>query len=378
MSLLKLFAATAIVAAFVIVCDFRLNEDGSSVTISYNPPPVMIRGHSSSASGITAEESLEEEEEELRTNSKTVQILKVSDFPDRPVSPFEERFKRSHGGAFKPLPPWASKRFFFWKDEVPDGKSVCLVHVGKAGGSTVQCALGFRLHCDGEMRFPSGLLPHYTTHLFHANIDNCWDDMGYYLFTVRNPIERMKSWFAYEKPGGASEAAWMRDRQSLYVDCPFPTLNDLAERGLDFTVHDVSDECHFRAHRAVRGIERIGNHAYYNYRYYLEAIKDSANITAIRQEHMVEDWNSMEQLLGGSDNAVRAFPRKNFHDRDPKDDYLSEKAQMLLCHALCDDIQAYKTILQRAINLSPSDVEDTMADLRKSCPIEADLTVCTK
>ena len=43
----------------------------------------------------------------------------------------------------------------------------------------------------------------------------------------------------------------------------------------------------------------------------------------------------------------------------------------MLCAALCHEIQIYKTILQRAINLNASDYEQSLQELAATCPIQA-------
>ena len=86
-------------------------------------------------------------------------------------------------------------------------QQICLVHVGKAGGSTLGCMLGFSLHCDDNTAAAAdanstiaeendggggggeeendktktsqlqlkGLLPIATTHVFHRGVNDCAD-----------------------------------------------------------------------------------------------------------------------------------------------------------------------------------------------------------
>eukprot|EP00956_Cyclotella_meneghiniana_P044087 scaffold301518_cov109-Cyclotella_meneghiniana.AAC.2 len=114
------------------------------------------------------------------------------------------------------LPQWAIKSppstLYPPPYTIPASKRVCLVHVGKTAGSTVGCRLGFNLHCERDRTVAPGLLPRYTTHMFHTNVYDCPDDdtanvdgdsdstTGYYLFVVRNPLTRIQSAFSYDKP----------------------------------------------------------------------------------------------------------------------------------------------------------------------------------
>jgi hypothetical protein len=176
-------------------------------------------------------------------NIPHVVTLRAADFPPRPPSPFEQRRPKQE------LPEWAIKPFFFRK-AVPT--RICFVHVGKAGGSSLGCSLGFQLHCQKEMKYPRGLLPAYTTNLIHTNVNDCSMDMDYYMFSIRDPLERIRSWYVYDKK-------WL---DGLRQDCGFKTLNDLAELGLK---KNSSVLCVNRAKRAIRGEEKFGKHAYHNY-----------------------------------------------------------------------------------------------------------------
>jgi len=454
--------------------DSKINDEYDAPSFDgMENPPVIYQSDAVAkiAAENAAEKKTEQEEEEERyygndnvkiksaeTSATTattgkgagVYIYREEDFEPEPLSPYELRYHNQYR-----LPDWAKKQFFF-RTSLKDGDNastavssqVCFVHVGKAAGSTVGCALGFKLHCDDEMRYPGGLLPRYTTHTNHNGVNDCWDDMGYYMFSLRDPLQRIQSWFAYEKPGGGSNNDWRNhNRQDLFVDCPFPHLNDLAEIGLTPEEDGRYDQriailkasnitqfnvCRKRAQQAITGEARFGYHAYFkyvfvvvvvapafvlyypphlhaalysndyrltsrspiiflysfrprprfynSYQFYYNQLHDRPDspktITAIRQTHMVDDWNSMESLLGGKKDAVKTFSNVNTHTKDPADQYLSKNAQKLLCRYLCEEIQMYKLILRRAANLGSSDFDQSMAELRESCPVEADMGAC--
>ena len=44
--------------------------------------------------------------------------------------------------------------------------------------------------------------------------------------------------------------------------------------------------------------------------------------------------------------------------------------------ALCNEIQVYKDIIKRAINLNENDIAQTMEELHESCPKEAVESTC--
>lgn len=75
------------------------------------------------------------------------------------------------------IPNWATKKINY---DIPKEQEICFIHVGKAGGSTVGCSLGFSLHCDDDHRgmdnsvqieqiehLSKSLLAKLTTHIFH-------------------------------------------------------------------------------------------------------------------------------------------------------------------------------------------------------------------
>lgn len=125
--------------------------------------------------------------------------------------PFYRRWPQSK------LPAFAVKSKNY---NVPREDSVCFVHVGKTAGSTVGCYLGFSHHCEKDRQL-DGVLPMITTHLFHNDVYNCYDDTAYFLFIVRDPIERAKSAFYYSRPDEDCDSSVKELYYPYYKDCPF-------------------------------------------------------------------------------------------------------------------------------------------------------------
>ena len=297
--------------------------------------------------------------------------------PTLSVSPYEYRWR----GARQ---PWFTQKL---KQKVPQvvipGDHICFVHIGKTAGSTIGCALGFILHC-GDATTPlqvlPGNLPQRTTKLIHNDANDCADDMPNYLFVVRNPIARVQSAYPYDRPNYLQEPNAEPQLWQLYTGCRFWTLNDLINQGLD-SEGAASDSCKAMAFHTIRGNEYHGNHLYYNYQYYLNQINqgNSGKMWVIRTEHMVGDWNEIEQMLEPTTFQATTddFAAKNVGAKTAADDQpLSANAKHLLCYALCREIQAYKNILRRAVNLTPSQVEESLQDLYESCPDQAYVDAC--
>jgi len=298
-------------------------------------------------------------------------ILSESDFPPAPPSPYEKRWPR-----YK-LPNWATKPFFLRAD-VPADKKVCFVHVGKTAGSSLGCYLGFQLHCSSKLKIARGLLPKYTTNVFHNGVNDCPDDAAYFLFALRNPLERIKSWFVYDRPDPLVKVKGdhaFEGKKLLYLDCPFKTLNDLAELGLRDS-GNATKACKGRAHAAIQGTERFGYHAFFNYGYYYLPTPKNAKIMVARTEYLVEDWNSIEAILGGRSDLMDDFHKKNVKQKSDADKYLSDESRSLLCEALCSEIQVYKMLLRKAVNLDSAQVQMSQDELHASCPVQVRAESC--
>lgn len=169
----------------------------------------------------------------------------------------------------------------------------------------------------------------------------------------------------------------------LYIEC-FDTLNELGEVGL--AVNDKNPNtlttCQQRARWAVTGQKRYAYHNYYNYGYYLNQVRQYhtnalSKIVVIRSEHLQNDWASIEHtVLKGRLGLNMTFEQTNTSPKRAKDYFLSEKARAEICKWLCFEIQTYKLIIQRSINLSDDEKEISVKELSESCPKEATSSVC--
>ena len=301
-------------------------------------------------------------------------------------SPYEKKFPSVD------LPYWAHKQKPLTKEQeslIPQSEQVCFVHVGKAGGSTIGCVLGFSLHCSTNNQTAEGILPTLSTHVFHRGVNDCVNNNAYYLFVVRDPLARLKSAFYYERPIqrveglSSNDGSWLSRRQSLYFDCPFWTIDEFGRNGFNAEgfgsdgIDDLLKECPKIAYEAITGRRGYLVHWTYNYQFYLESIglHNKDKVIVIRNEHMVQDWNGVEVLLGGQENIVTTenFPHDNSQNKNETELYISDESRVTLCRMLCNEIQAYKSILRLAKNLKDNELVQSMDELREVCPNEADL-----
>ena len=254
-----------------------------------------------------------------------------------------------------------------------------------------------------------GLLSRSVHSCIHHPSDGCFDrHYDYYLVVLRHPLKRLQSWFTYERPVGVNQPSfagigrYKREKQ-LYLECDFHTLNELGEKGLSNQTQDFSatplpqkltrteemlfnsDEyasvCQFRASMAIQGKVGYASHNKYNFRHYLDLIESKhgpkPTLAAIRTEHLEKDWKSLEEdLLHGQKNLNVSFGHMNKSKKDAKDEYLSPTALRNICRELCGEIQVYKVLLQRAVNLNDDDYATSLAELAESCPEEVKASDC--
>ena len=282
------------------------------------------------------------------------------------------------------LPDYAKKRQQFQDIEstISPEEQICYLHIGKTGGSSVGCSLGFNLHCEDGQPPLEGLLPQRATRMFHADLYDCHDDSAYFLFMLRNPIERLKSAFLYDRP--KSETAlkkknpqYYTNRKALYLDC-FGKMENLVQDGLKKD-GKASDECKLVAKYAVTGEKHYSCHMTFNYQFHLEGIPEDGKIIAIRKEHMTDDWNSIEHFIGGPKEIID--PKKanetigimNPSKKNYDYKWLSEESITILCRQMCNEIVTYKKILRRSLNLNYPEIEKSITELRETCGTYADV-----
>jgi hypothetical protein len=81
-------------------------------------------------------------------------------------------------------------------------------------------------------------------------------------------------------------------------------------------------------------------------------------------------------LDGPRDLNVTFGVKRNASPKREQNLFLSETARARICDGLCKEIQIYKELLNRAINLAQDYI--TMSELQESCPLEASGTTCKR
>ena len=299
----------------------------------------------------------------------------------------------------------------------------CLMHVGKTAGSAVSCEV-IGLQDRGELKCsktvqetkPSALQRAFAGryHMLgqRKRCENAFAQKEFreYIVTLRNPIDRIISWYYYEHP------ARMKSRNHCHLkqlhrwtnstDGCFASLDEFArsamprnQSGYNEGERSTKDSkgnrvaCSDLAYKVASGKTQCPAHNFFNYQHYEQSIQKMSkdlNITrkarlfAIRTEHLASDWDGLESLysinatpsLGNGRQMKIVGADGRFQNRSgtvtpgKSKSGLSDVGRQALCAALCLDIQAYKRLLYRAQNLETSEVMRSLDELRLACPEE--------
>jgi hypothetical protein len=295
---------------------------------------------------------------------------------------------------------------------------VYFVHVGKTGGETLRqilryscrlranpthrraCLQFFQQHKETE-------LSRYTLGIMHANLQKPKQGMARattFLWTLRNPIERVISSYRYMHPGncgGDLEAMaclvkrsialnknpWARD----FFTC-FPVMEDFAQ-GLFFSKQPSKDlrsnltgadtslsinklgvNCSQLAWNTILGMVPASGHLYYNHQYYwnqtLEQYPDK-QVWVVRTEFLWTDLQRIEQQ-GFNDTMNPNLPAlvqdvKHGSESHQRKGTLSDAGRRFLCCALVKELIIYGRLLEAATNLDPSAKNQSMSIVLQQC-----------
>ena len=222
-----------------------------------------------------------------------------------------------------------------------------------------------------------------------------------FLFTLRNPVERMLAIFVDSHPlactdkvetsrverkpwGCQTKPYWnmpdtsqytfytrcfperQPERFAQYTLSPWPNTTALFKfaETQDQQIHD----CRWLAREMALGRQgqiSLAPHAYHNYEFYMEkALYGTAQeVLAIRMEQEQEDLLTLHKLLGGDPMAT--LPQVV----EPVTPSVTPEAYQKLCCVLYKEIGVYSTLLKRAINLPEYKKDETMDDLRQKCGV---------
>ncbi|CAJ1946436.1 unnamed protein product [Cylindrotheca closterium] len=299
---------------------------------------------------------------------------------------------------------------------LPSNPQVYFVHVGKAGGLTMNLILDTEgkwkaIDCFIEQSerlgesyttfpstcyvpsvgFPSQLSQHMVSHLHLAGFrfnrtHREWilNHTDTFLYTVRDPVHRLVSAYNFHRYNFRNTTK--ASRKLFYEEC-FPNgMEDLARQLLLSGKKDDAT-CQSMGILALQGGGKSrksgsGNHFEYNYGYYASrtiAKKPNHSVAVIRTEYMWDDIYALEKELGGtgSDAFSTQAGTKVSHGSEKwvvGEQYsassLSPENLHFLCCILYKELEVYQRLILLAANLNQIQKRDTMAFTLTRCQID--------
>lgn len=260
--------------------------------------------------------------------------------------------------------------------------TIGVIHLGKCHG------MGLRRTIQ---TIKSGMIRKRGFEVYHMGHPK-YDDHVDWIALVRDPVDRVIASFLYEHPKNAPYlknpmAATLPfvEKLELY-DC-FDTVDDLAAALGAPAKSD--DRCLSLAKQLFHRFGKLNGmpHFVYNYNfYYQELLKqaDQKTIYVVRNENMVHDLNRINVKLGGIDSSyTRLRPFSHWKpDVDPAqlpatNRTLSAEGMTNLCLALCHEIQIYKELLDKGVNIDVAEGQVAKSILQQKCPKQVQSNVCS-
>jgi Sulfotransferase family len=273
------------------------------------------------------------------------------------------------------------------------------VHVGKTGGSTLSVLL--RNGCHSFMPHPcrsnithesmaSKLVESYYHVPDFATLKQ--SKHTFYIITCRDPFDRTISAFVYDhiRNKYARNETISAVKELKYEEAYkcFPTLQQYVE-----LLGDQPNQFHYPhkqnwvtaascpdlAKAAFHSRVKIYNHLFFSMSLLLSFIPkvEKQSLYAIRQEHLWNDWTTVNRLLGQNEpiyipteetNRIRNVASLEVTNQMPVTRDLNAFGIKVLCNALRQEYQKYFFLLKRAKNLSPSDLQQSIDRAKQNCP----------
>ena len=279
-------------------------------------------------------------------------------------------------------------------------KKICLVHLGKTAGSTITCMMNHSVQhsgkgnsrCDDIATTPTTnrsvtAIAKYVTQRIHLEpapaVNNTKFDS--FLITLRNPIDRIISWYYYLHPNYLPPKLPRHKAgcdNFAFFQC-WPTLQEFTNIGLDKSREnkdDDDDDKTIQCKTMAKEIATGARHCWHNYwnfnRTYSPLLQAAATddvrqrpeIFAIRTEHTWEDWQIIDKMLGGTGKLDETPITKNQFTSEYRNKTLDGIGRNNLCHALCEEIQIYKRLLILSRNLCPVDKQQSIQECQNEVP----------
>jgi hypothetical protein len=302
------------------------------------------------------------------------------------------------------------------------------VHVGKAGGSSIMLLVekskakckdliekdGLNANKEDVKNFEYSLLTtvkqqtcalskiqKQRVHLKDGQ--HLYNNYTQFIINVRDPVDRLISWYNYELQSFDKEPRWQQGGQASenFVnlrDCYPGGIDDIIRGsllGTERSTHPTltNYQCSKLAKQCLKGDVMCFGHNYYNYevygedlllwkgvdRYNLQEQKD-IRVDIIRSEHSMDDFTRIMHLWTDSMSAVGEFVKGLYgrvrsiesYNKGLKKQYkivkeIPRTSASALCQHICTELVTYKYLLRVSDNLFLHEVRDSYKDLDDKC-----------
>jgi len=309
--------------------------------------------------------------------------------------------------------------------------SLAIMHVGKTGGTTLGSNL-FLVGCATKLNpkqrdicfkefygtgVPESALSRHTKVIVHATKVAPRQEtksINGFIFTAREPISRLESSYYFnsplhcvipsKRPFSASQKECF-DRKKMFNNEQsfrqfyeyFPTLEKLADElrikhrndTITKSTGDINTTTTSSADVLKKYFQHIGltvyGHATMGYRHYERLAKtmnpnsnydNSTNVFVIRTSSIWQDTERIDLMLGGTGNFSYLYNAKVDHidkaDRVNQTKLIDGSPEIVnVCCALLPEIQAYRRIVGRAMNLDAQEKIDYYNMTWKRCGVSS-------
>ena len=304
---------------------------------------------------------------------------------------------------------------------------VLFVHVGKAGGSTIRHVNNKAYKsCKEKKKLPSNTDTPYSCTLARMtpgkfvhiwNRQDTYSNYSRFLVTVRNPIDRLVSWFYFSRTHKRTHTihSCYNTINDLVTATMLPKTNLTGNEDYPPYFHNTTNNCVEVGQKCLMGEQNCKHHNFYNNEVYMEDLvywrscynklnqqpqiadhNDNGQdhceardirIDVIRQEYAEFDFFHVLKLWGAppspetgfnykakntlADATARSRINQTLLQVSPSK-YISLEGVQALCEAICSELLAYKSLVANADNLNSSDVVNAFQDLDDSCHVPVD------
>ena len=306
---------------------------------------------------------------------------------------------------------------------------VLFVHVGKAGGSTIRHVNNKAYKsCKEKKKLPSNTDTPYSCTLARMtpgkfvhiwNRQDTYSNYSRFLVTVRNPIDRLVSWFYFSRTHKRTHTihSCYNTINDLVTATMLPKTNLTGNEDYPPYFHNTTNNCVEVGQKCLMGEQNCKHHNFYNNEVYMEdlvywkscynklnqqpqiadhndngqdhCVARNIRIDVIRQEYAEFDLFHVLKLWGVPPNvtpetgfnyeakntlamATTSSRSRNTTLEVSPSKYISPEGVRALCEAICPELLAYKSVVANADNLNSSDVANAFQDLDDSCHVPVD------